>query len=56
MEKISKSYFCDYCGERCAHTEFILPEKGEDNVEWAKDRLTSKISLSGTLLRAFHLC
>ena len=43
MEKISKSYFCDYCGERCAHTEFILPEKGEDNVEWAKDRFGNKI-------------
>ena len=43
VEKISKSYFCDYCGERCAHTEFILPEKGEDNVEWAKDRFGNKI-------------
>lgn len=43
MEKISKSYYCDYCGERCEHTEFILPEKGEDNVEWAKDRLGNKI-------------
>ena len=43
VEKISKSYYCDYCGERCAHTEFILPEKGEDNVEWAKDRFGNKI-------------
>ena len=43
MEKISKSYFCDYCGERCEHTEFVLPEKGEDNVEWIKDGLGNKI-------------
>ena len=43
MEKISKSYYCDYCGERCAHTEFILPEKGEDNIEWAKDKFGNKI-------------
>lgn len=43
MEKISKSYYCDYCGERCEHTEFVLPEKGEDNIEWIKDGLGNKI-------------
>lgn len=43
MEKILKSYYCDYCGKRCAHTEFVLPEKGEDNVEWIKDGLGNKI-------------
>lgn len=26
MEKIIKEYYCDYCGKKCKHTEFILPE------------------------------
>ena len=43
MEKVSKSYFCDYCGKGCTHTEFILPEKGEDIVEYVKDRIGNKI-------------
>ena len=39
MEKILKSYFCDYCRERCDHTEFVLTEKGEEN---AKHRIMHK--------------
>ena len=43
MEKVSKTYYCDYCGKECAHTDFILPEKGEDNVEEVKDFHGNKI-------------
>lgn len=43
MEKVSKTYYCDYCGKECAHTEFILPEKGEDNVVWVKDNFGHKV-------------
>ena len=42
MEKISKSYYCDYCGEKCEHTEFIVPER-EICVEWIRDREGNKI-------------
>ena len=40
MEKIQ--YYCDYCGKKCEHTDFIIPEQ-ERCVEWIRDREGHKI-------------
>lgn len=47
MAKTLKKYYCDCCGSECEHSEFILPKKGEDRIEWATDRF-------GTKLYPFH--
>jgi hypothetical protein len=26
MKKVEEKYFCDYCGEKCVHTDFVVPE------------------------------
>lgn len=26
MKKVEEKYFCDYCGEKCEHTDFVVPE------------------------------
>ena len=36
------TYYCDYCGKECEHTEFVMPY-GEEKVEYAKDRYGNKI-------------
>ena len=33
VEKISKSYYCDYCGERGTNTKLNLQEKKKNNIE-----------------------
>ena len=36
------TYYCDYCGKECDHTEFVMPY-GEEKVEYAKDGYGNKI-------------
>lgn len=37
MKKIRKveEYYCDYCGEKCTHTKFVIPERINSSVQIA---------------------